>query len=219
MLSQPTDKMVGIRLNGHNSQERVGLLIHDDYTEEYEINADLDKWMNKGLNLFATLGNYNLSVAAIDENRAAQPIALSLTHVEEGDYTFCKDEGWTTDEMSPLYLYDASSGIYTNLMQESYSCHLAEGDCLSRFFISRAHVPSQDETIFNDGAPFTWTGRGVIGIERLAENAEVEIYTISGQRIISTTASRSLTTHLMSGVYTVKVHQNDTEYTFKSLVH
>ena len=193
----------------------------NDYTEEYEINADLDKWMNKGMNLFASLGSYNLSIAAVDENRAKQPIALSITNAKEGDYAFRMDKEWTTDESLPLYLYDAYADVYTNLMQSSYSFHVTKGDCSGRFFINtdKARVPAGDAATTAAGAPFVWTGRGVIGIERLAENAKVEIYTISGQSIITTTASRSLTLHLMPGVYTVKVHQNDTAYTFKSLVH
>lgn len=221
MLDKATEQMLGISLTGHGCKERVGLLIGEDYTEDYEINADLDKWMNKGMNFYAKIANYNLSVAAINENRASQPITLAINKAAEGNYTFDMDKGWTTDETKSLYLYDSYTGIYTDLTHDSYSCYLPEGDCLGRFFINvgEARITTNAGMTSDTNAPFVWSGKRVLMIGRLAENAEIKVYTMSGYCVVATTASDFLTLDMPQGIYTVRIYQNNTEYIIKSLVH
>ncbi len=136
MLETPKEIMLGVRLEGNGTNDRMALLLGDNFTDEYEINADLDKWSTTSqMTVAATVGKYSLAVAAITTKRSEQPVDLAVKIIKDGSYTFSLAEEWTRRRtaVSHLYLYDKEADTYTDLLNDTYTVTLASGKHNNRF--------------------------------------------------------------------------------------
>ena len=133
-----TELPFGISLRGQGAEDRIAFLLGDNFTEAYDFNADLAKWENKGLNIWAPADGAALCAAALPYEALKQQVPVSVSTAEAGEYTFSIDESLTPDrsQLTRLYLYDKQTGQYADLMLGGYSCTLPEGSEEGRFFLT-----------------------------------------------------------------------------------
>lgn len=154
----------GILLTGNDQTDRTGLLIADNFTEEYDFNADLSKFENSGINLYTIGKTGYLAYMAINQALAEQPISVGYTAPAEGLYTIAFDEDrYNATDISALYLIDYESNEKTNLLLTDYSFVTAAGTNNQRFALQVAFVPANSTNV-------EWVGDATIqvGVEGTA---------------------------------------------------
>jgi len=211
MRQDEQEVMAGMRISGNGMEDRVGLLIHSDYTEDYELNADLDKWPNQGLDMSAKVGKYSLCVAALSAERAAQPIALTIKATKAGAYTFALAEEWTKNisELSHLYLFDREENTYTDLLNSSYEVGLTAETHSGRFYLSAEGktTPTDCEEMLQKGIVIS-SSNGRIHMDGMEGTARVKVFTLSGLCIFNETVTETCEVKAQAGVYVVEVEQD-----------
>ena len=143
--------LAGITLSGNGQEDKMGLTLRDDYTDDYDPYADLSKWMNNSLNLYAVVGEHNLTMAAVNMERAGLAIPLVVKTTKAGTLTFDLNEAWNMniESLDHLYLEDRTKGVVTDLLTDSYSYEAAKGETKGRFFLyaeSAHNTPTDVET-------------------------------------------------------------------------
>lgn len=203
--------MAGLQVSGNGKTDDIALLISDDYTSNYEINADLAKWMNNGLNLYSTVGGYNLSVAAMDAASAEKAIPVTIQTTAKGTYTFALSNKWSKniENIEHLYLYDAQTQTYTDIKNDNYSFQAANAGVINnRFFVSATGAKSPT-ILDNTRACMILPGDGVISLRGLDNQANVSIYNGAGARVFGAKVNvNTIDIPLSQGVYVVNVENN-----------
>lgn len=219
-LDENSEQMIGIRLEGRGKSDRLGILLSNDYTDAYEFNADLDKWKNKSLNIFARIGDYDLGMAALSP--AIQSIPLGVGAATMGEYTFSIEEEWTSNniEIGHLYLEDMQENTITDLLQTDYTCSLtASSSTCDRFRLipKGRQVPTDiSEKVRNDVLISAQNDRiSIVGVH----NADIKIYTIMGMCVYEGTPEGDMSLSLPIGTYLVSVSQNGETITKHVLLH
>ena len=215
----PKETMLGVRFEGNGSQDRMALLLSDDFTDEYEFNADLDKWSTSSqMTVAATVGKYSLAVAAISHERSKQPVALAVKTVKDGSYTFSLAEEWTRNStaISHLYLYDSQADTYTDLLNDTYTVSLASGKHNNRFSLitERYAMPTDVEYLAEDGIKVSRSAEG-LSVTGLDGEAYVSVFNTTGACVFSEVTNGDVRISLPRGVYIVQVTKNSRTYTFK----
>ena len=130
------ERMTGIVMAGMGTEDRVGVLIGDEYTREYEINADLQKISrNAGVNLYAWVEQGELSFVALNDTMA-EYIPLGYMVPQAGEYTIRLDELYNGDSFSSVTLLDTETGQSVNLKQGEYSFVTSQITNNTRFVLS-----------------------------------------------------------------------------------
>ena len=213
------ETMFGITISGNGENDRIGLLLSDNYTTDYEIDADLDKWTNAGLNLSAKIGNYNLAVAALSAVEAEKSIPLSVTIPQNGTYSFALNDEWTSNiaNFSHLYLHDTQENIVQDLMVSPYTYSAIKGLTTDRFWLVpvRQTPTSFDTTIANNICINSSTG--IISVNGL-KNADVSVFSISGICLYNGNADGALSIIVPAGVYIIRILQNGEEFTYRQII-
>lgn len=146
-----------ILLSGNEAVDQMGLIISDNYTAEYEVNADLEKLLSDGntLRTYMIYNNLNMAYVAINEVLAQEWIPVSVRIPATGEYTFSIHEASKVSELEGVYLIDyANGGIVTNLIEENYTFVAEAGTIEGRFAINAKvgqHKVPTDIDIVNGG--------------------------------------------------------------------
>lgn len=146
-----------ILLNGAKDEDMMGLIVAENYTEEYEINADLEKLLGEGnsLKTYMYYGDMNMAYVAINETLAKEWIPVSVRIPSTGEYTFSMHEASVVGELEGVYLIDYANGDkITNLMEENYVFEAEAGTISGRFAINAkvgGHKVPTDIDVVNAG--------------------------------------------------------------------
>lgn len=124
--------MMGLTIAGCSMTDNMGVLIGEQFTDAYEINADLDKWTNNGLNIYALSNNNRLAYIALPQ-ASAKNIALGVATTQAGTYTIALDESFNNSEIESIQLYDSQTKQTVNLMAEDYTFSTTSGRVENRF--------------------------------------------------------------------------------------
>lgn len=127
-----------ILLNGAEQEDMMGLIVSEKYTEEYEINADLEKLLGDGTSLktYMQYEGLNMAYVAINETLAKEWIPVSVRIPSAGEYTFSISNSSSVNELEGVYLIDYTNNQITNLIEESYTFNSTEGTISNRFAIN-----------------------------------------------------------------------------------
>ena len=118
----------GILLSCDEMVDRVGVLIADRYTENYDFNADLAKFDNHDLTAYAISKSGNLSYMAISPQTANQSIEIGYKVLEGNQFTFRFDDSrYKAQSIDKLYLIDKELNVTTDLLQTDYSFYSNAG--------------------------------------------------------------------------------------------
>ena len=115
------DYRTGIELSQGTVSDRVGLLIGDAHTPAYEMNADLNKWMNAVLSVYAIVDGNTLAYAAISPEMAADKVAIGYKTTKKGTYTFSLNHNYNLSMLQAVWLTDYETGEVTNLLYDEYT--------------------------------------------------------------------------------------------------
>ncbi len=220
MLETPKEIMLGVRLEGNGTNDRMALLLGDNFTDEYEINADLDKWSTTSqMTVAATVGKYSLAVAAITTKRSEQPVDLAVKIIKDGSYTFSLAEEWTRRRtaVSHLYLYDKETDTYTDLLNDTYTVTLASGKHNNRFSLitGRNTLPTGTDILSEDGITVSRSADG-LSISGLGGDAYVTVYSMTGTCLYSAKAIGDIYVPLGHGIYIVRVIKDNQTAIYKT---
>lgn len=127
-----------IVLNNEQTEDMMGILVSDQYTAEYEINADLEKLLGDGTSLrtYMRYGDRNMAYLAINKVLAQEWIPVSVRLPQTGEYTFSLHEASIAGELEGVYLIDYANNEVTNLIEDSYTFVAEAGTINNRFAIN-----------------------------------------------------------------------------------
>lgn len=127
-----------IVLNNEQTEDMMGILVSDQYTAEYEINADLEKLLGDGTSLrtYMRYGDRNMAYVAINKVLAQEWIPVSVRLPQTGEYTFSLHEASIAGELEGVYLIDYTNNEVTNLIEDSYTFVAEAGTIHNRFAIN-----------------------------------------------------------------------------------
>lgn len=184
---QGVDVVVGINLYEEAqptiANDKLGIVIGQQYTDAYEMNADLAKFApNEDVNIYATIDNQELCFAAINES-SAQRIPIGLTVSTAGTYTFALDSCYDRNMVASVLLMDADAHIVTDLMTQTYSFDVQTTKTYnSRFSLTinlkNIDISTAAETIRSSNSPTKYWKNGRILICR-----DEKLYTLLGEQI------------------------------------
>lgn len=170
----------GIILSQGDLSDRVGLLLGDIYTDEYEINADWDKWMNAELSAYAIVGGNNLAYAAIDHDMAAKEIPIGYKTTQAGACTFSLNSKYDASLVQAVWLTDYETGDVTNLLWDEYVFTTKATTDNTRFALTIIPAQRQTPTDINQtqfqrhGDCFDILGRRVAPNQRRSDNIYIQ---------------------------------------------
>ena len=212
----------GILLTGNDQTDRTGLLIADNFTEEYEFNADLSKFENSGLNLYTIGKTGNLAYMAINQALAEQPIPVGYTAPAEGLYTIAFDEDrYNATDISALYLIDYDSNEKTNLLHTDYSFVTAAGTNNQRFALQVAFAPANATNIewVGDGSVQVGVEGNTLMLNNLPNDAAVHIFDALGRLMYhAPTVPKEMQLTLPTGYYLVRIADKQHAVVIKTVI-
>ena len=125
-----------ILLSNDVQQDNTGLLISEDYSPAYEINADLEK-MTGSMSIYTIYGGYKLAYNALSPINASEWIPMGYIAPSAGEYTFRLDDvDKIMEQVEHIYLIDYTTNTVTDLMVDEYSFTTAVGSNDTRFVIN-----------------------------------------------------------------------------------
>ena len=212
----------GILLTGNDQTDRTGLLIAENFTEEYEFNADLSKFENSGINLYTIGKTGKLAYMAINQALAEQPIPVGYTAPAEGLYTIAFDEDrYNATDISALYLIDYDSNEKTNLLHTDYSFVTAAGTNNQRFALQVAFAPENATNV-------EWVGDATVqvGVEgntlmlnNLPTDAAVHVFDALGRLMYhAPTVPTEMQLTLPTGYYLVRIADKQNAVVIKTVI-
>ena len=184
--------IVGVELtNSKGESDKTTLIIDDRFTSDYEMNADFFKWFGDYYKYYTKPVLYSVGADAgkrafnaLSEQLAAQPIPLGMFAAQAGDYTFTLTrKRCDLSSVEEVWLYDATNGTYTNLMQQDYTFTTAKTEGEGRFYLSvkmRQNAPTDITDIYG-GNIVASAKDGQIIVSGLTDNTQLWIYDATGK--------------------------------------
>ena len=156
---------------GEETDQTFVQLKEADVTAEFDMNVDMTKIFNSGMNIYTLTGSNAIQVAgnALPMEKATVPVGVRVDAA--GEYTFRMPDG--TDGIA-VTLVDNATGTHTNMLMSEYTVTLNAGTIENRFYL----VVDPDRTA---------TSVENIGEEAKGDKAKgVEKFLIDGKLFIRT---------------------------------
>ncbi len=177
--------------NAKGESDKTTLIIDDRFTNEYEMNGDFFKWFGDYYRRYTKPVLYSMGADqgkrafnALSEQLAAQPVALGMFAAQAGDYTFSLTrKRCDLSRVEEVWLYDATTATYTNLMQQDYTFTTAKTEGEGRFYLSvkmRQNAPTDITDIYG-GNIVASAKDGQIIVGGLTDNTQLWIYDATGK--------------------------------------
>ena len=133
------DQEAYIRLSYEGGKDQMGLIIGEDYTANYEVNADLAKVLGDAgfVKTYMQYGGMEMAYVAINEMLAKEWIPVTVILPANGEYTYSLTNSSIVNELEGVYLIDyANENKVTNLINENYVFTAQAGTISNRFAIN-----------------------------------------------------------------------------------
>ena len=131
----PREVEFEILLANDTRSDNMGLLIGEDYTPAYEINADLEKMIGS-MSVYTIYNGYNLAYNALSPINAQEQIPIGYVVPDVGEYTFKLDENADVENIEHIYLNDLDMNVITDLLEDEYTFYASEKKNEARFVIN-----------------------------------------------------------------------------------
>ena len=148
----------GITITQEGRTEHIGLL-YGEYTDEYEINADLAKMFGNAPVLYA----YSLSQCEALAFQAVSidsiyPIPLGFKNAKISTMTFAFDsKRYTNSRLLAIWLHDSMLNKHTNLLYDDYTFIPSSSNEDNRFYITvEFDVATDIENVFYDDQEYAF---------------------------------------------------------------
>lgn len=145
----------GIILSDGEKSDKTTFLISDKYSAEYEIGEDLEKMFGSAFTLstYSMMNNTKLAYNALSPDEAKLAIPVGVRIPEDGEYTFSLNPRYEEANIERLDLIDYETSQITNLMTDSYTFTMTQGENTERFALNvtmRKETPTGLENDVND---------------------------------------------------------------------
>ena len=179
-----------ILMSNATRQDNTGLLISEEYSPAYEINADLEKMIGS-MSVYTIYGGYKLAYNALSPINASEWIPMGYIAPAAGEYTFRLDDiDKIVEQVEHVYLIDYEANNIVDLMDEEYKFTTDKEQNNNRFAINVVLVQDKDNTttgldmiqgnnaapikfihqdkmyIYNEGIIYDATGKQVTNINK-----------------------------------------------------
>ena len=135
-----------ILMSNDARQDNTGLLISEEYSPAYEINADLEK-MTGSMSVYTIYGGYKLAYNALSPINASEWIPMGYIAPAEGEYTFRIDDVDKIMELvEHVYVIDYDANNIVDLMTDEYKFTTPKEQNENRFAISVVLSQEDDNT-------------------------------------------------------------------------
>ncbi len=185
----------GISLTYGDLFDKTSLVINNRYTQEYEIGADLEKMIGRGVRpqVYVVDDTYKYAFKALNENDAASINMLGVYLPTQGTYTFDIIEDYDMSNVQGIFLTDFVTYKTTNLMRTPYTFTSDKATTEQRFAISVILAP-ETVTSLND-VKATWSvwqsAERTLSMIGLNEGEQVRVIDITGKLVNTFTAEDS----------------------------
>jgi hypothetical protein len=139
---------VGVVLGHNGKTDQASLRVRQDFTNDYQLGYDLVKFSTRNDEhpcVYMQRASQRLAFQAVSDENAAKDLPMGVYAKAPGTYTFSLNSHYPVDQVEAVYLYDAETGLTTNLLNDTYSFTTnAELETSTRFFLSaivRRNVP------------------------------------------------------------------------------
>ena len=158
----------------------------------------------------------------MNEAGAKQSIPLGMYAARDGQYTFSLNTRSDLSRVDKVWLYDAESGLYTDLLREDYTFATTRTEGSGRFFLS---VVLKAKEITTGAADVRYgdlrlsTDKQSLVVRGLPEAAEVWVYDPSG-KLLHHEQTRHYERHYavpQQGTYLVRVESKDGAITLRGV--
>jgi hypothetical protein len=135
-----------ILLSNDNQSDNTGLLIAEQYSPAYEINADLEKMIGS-MSVYTIYGGYKLAYNAISPINASEWIPMGYIAPTAGEYTFRLDDiDKIVEQVEHVYLIDYEANNIVDLMDDEYEFTTDKEQNNNRFAINIVLIQDKDNT-------------------------------------------------------------------------
>ena len=177
----------GIVLSDGEKSDKTTFLISDKYSSEYEIGADLEKMFGNAFTLstYSITNGTNLAFNALSTYEAQQAIPVGVRIPADGQYTFSLNPRYADANIARLDLIDYEAGEVTNLMTDSYTFTMTQGENTARFALNvtmRQETPTDIETVSGEGLEVSGARKMIIN-DKLYILREGVMYDATGKKV------------------------------------
>ena len=132
------DQEAYIRLSYEGGRDQMGLIIGEDYTEAYEVNADLAKVLGDAgyVKTYMRYADMDMAYVAINQTLAREWIPVTVILPAAGEYTYSLMSSSEVEHLEGVYLIDHTTDEITNLIENDYVFTAAAGTISNRFAIN-----------------------------------------------------------------------------------
>ena len=135
-----------ILMSNDARQDNTGLLISEEYSPAYEINADLEK-MTGSMSVYTIFGGYKLAYNALSPINASEWIPVGYIAPAAGEYTFRLDDvEKIVEQVEHVYVIDYDANNIVDLMDEEYKFTTDKEQNDNRFAINVVLIQDKDNT-------------------------------------------------------------------------
>lgn len=117
---------------GEQTDQTFVQLKEEDATAEFDMNVDMTKIFNSGMNIYTLTGSNAIQVAGNALPIAKATIPVGVVTATAGEYTFRMPDG--TDGIA-VTLVDNVTGTHTNMLMNEYTVTLHAGTIENRFYL------------------------------------------------------------------------------------
>ncbi len=209
--TQPT--YIGLCLTNGSQQDETALVVHEDYTQAYEIGADLEKMLGlvdkPQIYIHDTLYRYAFKAINQQDATQANKVGVYLPAQAETTYTISLNENYDATNLQAVYLTDEVANVTVNLMQTPYTFTDDYSHTDTRFTFKS--IFTSNTTTYLTQTPTTWVvyqdAPLHIQIIGLSINDHIQIIDQTGKIITHTTTHNgSYETNLpQTGIFCVRI--------------
>ena len=135
-----------ILMSNDARQDNTGLLISEEYSPAYEINADLEKMIGS-MSVYTIYGGYKLAYNALSPINASEWIPMGYIAPAAGEYTFRLDDiDKIVEQVEHVYLIDYEANNIVDLMDDEYEFTTDKEQNNNRFAINIVLIQDKDNT-------------------------------------------------------------------------
>lgn len=215
--------------NAQGEEDETSLVIAEQFGSSYEMGADFFKWFGDYYKYYTLPVLYSIgddggkrAFNAVNEAGAKQSIPLGMYAARDGEYTFSLNTRSDLSRVDKVWLYDAESGLYTDLLREDYTFATTRTEGSGRFFLSVVLKEKEVTTGASDvryGDLRLSTDKQSLVVRGLPEAAEVWVYDPSG-KLLHHEQTRHYERHYavpQQGTYLVRVESKDGAVTLRGV--
>lgn len=141
---EPREIAFGVVLSTSSASDRTGLLYGEDFTDEYEMNADLVKMSGSTpvLELYSLASAERRAFNALSLSDMYRPVPLGFRNASIGEMTFRFDsDRYDASPLDAVMLTDYEAGRTVNLLEEDYRFTTSVSSSDVRFVLHAVLAP------------------------------------------------------------------------------